>query len=89
RDRPAPHHTREVGPKGLPSAPDRRMGLEMALLRALAFHPRKPLPEPEVQPAQAAAPAPRQPFAPSAPPPQSPHDLPPTPVQGLAAPSPL
>ncbi len=39
------------------------MGVEMTLLRALAFHPRKPLPEPEVQPAQAAAPAPRQPVA--------------------------
>ncbi len=54
------------------------MGVEMTLLRALAFHPRKPLPEPEVQPAQAAAPAPRQPVAPAAPPPQSPQSLPPT-----------
>ncbi len=34
------------------------MGVEMTLLRALAFHPRMPLPEPEV---------PRQSFAPVAP----------------------
>lgn len=34
------------------------MGVEMTLLRALAFHPRMPLPDPEV---------PRQSFAPVAP----------------------
>jgi DNA polymerase-3 subunit gamma/tau len=34
------------------------MGVEMTLLRALAFHPRMPLPEPEV-PRQSFAPAPR------------------------------
>nr|MDQ6120066.1 hypothetical protein [Klebsiella pneumoniae subsp. pneumoniae] len=72
-------------PQELPYAPDRRMGVEMTLLRAAAFHPRKPLPEPEVQPAQAAAPAPRQPVAPAAPPPQSPQSLPPTTSQVLAA----
>jgi len=38
-----------IGRKELPWAPDRRMGVEMTLLRALAFHPQKPLPEPEVR----------------------------------------
>ena len=79
------YQTLLIGRKELPYAPDRRMGVEMTLLRALAFHPRKPLPEPEVQPAQAAAPAPRQPVAPAAPPPQSPQSLPPTTSQVLAA----
>lgn len=46
------YQTLLIGRKELPYAPDRRMGVEMTLLRALAFHPRKPLPEPEVQPAQ-------------------------------------
>lgn len=52
------YQTLLIGRKELPYAPDRRMGVEMALLRALAFHPRMPLPEPEV---------PRQSFAPVAP----------------------
>ena len=46
----------------------------MTLLRALAFHPRQPLPEPEAKPMQTAAPAPQQQTAPpvaSAPPPQN------------------
>ncbi len=77
-----------MGRKELPYAPDRRMGVEMTLLRALAFHPRKPLPEPEVQPAQTAAPAPRQPVAPAAPPQQPSQSLPPTTSQVLAAPQP-
>ncbi|EOU1313217.1 TPA: DNA polymerase III subunit gamma/tau [Klebsiella quasipneumoniae] len=81
------YQTLLIGRKELPYAPDRRMGVEMTLLRALAFHPRKPLPEPEVQPAQAAAPAPRQPVSvsPAAPPPQPPQSLPPTTSQVLAA----
>lgn len=41
------YQTLLIGRKELPWAPDRRMGVEMTLLRALAFHPRKPLPEPE------------------------------------------
>ncbi|MDQ4431208.1 DNA polymerase III subunit gamma/tau [Yokenella regensburgei] len=49
------YQTMLVGRKELPYAPDRRMGIEMTLLRALAFHPRQPLPEPEVQ-AQSFAP---------------------------------
>ncbi|WP_253378776.1 DNA polymerase III subunit gamma/tau [unidentified bacterial endosymbiont] len=62
------YQTLLIGRKELPFAPDRRMGVEMTLLRALAFHPRMPLPEPE---------APRQSFAPAAPtavmsPPQTP-----------------
>ncbi len=51
------YQTLLIGRKELPYAPDRRMGVEMTLLRALAFHPRMPLPEPEV---------PRQSFAPVA-----------------------
>ncbi|WP_408917947.1 DNA polymerase III subunit gamma/tau [Citrobacter portucalensis] len=52
------YQTLLIGRKELPYAPDWRMGVEMTLLRALAFHPRMPLPEPEV---------PRQSFAPVAP----------------------
>ena len=43
------YQTLLIGRKELPWAPDRRMGVEMTLLRALAFHPQKPLPEPEVR----------------------------------------
>ncbi|MBV8042022.1 DNA polymerase III subunit gamma/tau [Pluralibacter sp.] len=43
------YQTLLMGRKELPYAPDRRMGVEMTLLRALAFHPSKPLPEPEAQ----------------------------------------
>lgn len=52
------YQTLLIGRKELPWAPDRRMGVEMTLLRALAVHPRMPLPEPET---------PRQSFAPVAP----------------------
>ncbi|EGX0283274.1 DNA polymerase III subunit gamma/tau [Salmonella enterica] len=52
------YQTLLIGRKELPWAPDRRMGVEMTLLRALAFHPRMLLPEPET---------PRQSFAPVAP----------------------
>ncbi|EAA9289975.1 DNA polymerase III subunit gamma/tau [Salmonella enterica] len=52
------YQTLLIGRKELPWAPDRRMGVEMTLLRVLAFHPRMPLPEPET---------PRQSFAPVAP----------------------
>ncbi|HAU3141377.1 TPA: DNA polymerase III subunit gamma/tau [Salmonella enterica] len=52
------YQTLLIGRKELPWAPDRRMGVEMTLLRALAFHPCMPLPEPET---------PRQSFAPVAP----------------------
>ena len=78
------YQTLLIGRKELPYAPDRRMGVEMTLLRALAFHPRKPLPEPEVQPAQAIAAAPAQAAAvpPVQPPPQN---LPQNTSQVLAA----
>lgn len=67
------YQTLLIGRKELPYAPDRRMGVEMTLLRALAFHPRMPLPEPEVsQPAVA-------PVAPTA-------AVTPTPVPQHAAP---
>lgn len=52
------YQTLLVGRKELPFAPDRRMGVEMTLLRALAFHPHTPLPAPE---------AAQQSFAPVAP----------------------
>lgn len=49
------YQTLLIGRKELPWAPDRRMGVEMALLRALAFHPQAPVaqPEPSGQPGQA------------------------------------
>lgn len=52
------YQTLLVGRKELPYAPDRRMGMEMTLLRALAFHPREPLTVPD---------APQHTFAPVAP----------------------
>lgn len=79
------YQTLLIGRKELPYAPDRRMGVEMTLLRALAFHPRQPLPEPEAKPVQTATPAPQQQAAPpvaSAPPPQN---LPQSTSQVLAA----
>lgn len=88
------YQTMLIGRKELPYAPDRRMGLEMTLLRALAFHPKMPLPEPEVQP-QSFAPvaptavltptqiAPQQPVAPA--PPASSAPLPDATSQVLAA----
>ncbi|HFJ3415825.1 TPA: DNA polymerase III subunit gamma/tau [Salmonella enterica] len=86
------YQTLLIGRKELPWAPDRRMGVEMTLLRALAFHPRMPLPEPET-PRQSFAPAaptavmtPPQVQQPSAPAPQtSPAPLPASTSQVLAA----
>ncbi|EIT5380345.1 DNA polymerase III subunit gamma/tau [Salmonella enterica] len=69
------YQTLLIGRKELPWAPDRRMGVEMTLLRALAFHPRMPLPEPET---------PRQSFAPVA----STAVMTPPQVQQLSAPAP-
>ncbi len=69
------YQTLLIGRKELPWAPDRRMGVEMTLLRALAFHPRMPLPEPET---------PRQSFAPVAPP----AVMPPPQLQQPSAPAP-
>lgn len=86
------YQTLLIGRKELPWAPDRRMGVEMTLLRALAFHPRMPLPEPET-PRQSYAPVaptavmtPPQLQQPSAPAPQtSPAPLPASTSQVLAA----
>ncbi|MLX02679.1 DNA polymerase III subunit gamma/tau [Salmonella enterica subsp. enterica] len=86
------YQTLLIGRKELPWAPDRRMGVEMTLLRALAFHPRMPLPETET-PRQSFAPVaptavmtPPQVQQPSAPAPQtSPAPLPASTSQVLAA----
>lgn len=86
------YQTLLIGRKELPWAPGRRMGVEMTLLRALAFHPRMPLPEPET-PRQSFAPVaptavmtPPQVQQPSAPAPQtSPAPLPASTSQVLAA----
>jgi len=45
------YQTLLVGRKELPLAPDRRMGVEMTLLRALAFHPEQVIAEPVARPA--------------------------------------
>ncbi|MEJ5112500.1 DNA polymerase III subunit gamma/tau [Erwinia billingiae] len=44
------YQTLLVGRKELPLAPDRRMGVEMTLLRALAFHPKQVIAEPVARP---------------------------------------
>ncbi|EBB7875943.1 DNA polymerase III subunit gamma/tau [Salmonella enterica] len=86
------YQTLLIGRKELPWAPDRRMGVEMTLLRALAFHPRMPLPEPETprqsfaSVASTAVMTPPQVQQPSAPAPQtSPAPLPASTSQVLAA----
>ncbi|WP_199636547.1 DNA polymerase III subunit gamma/tau [Serratia sp. PAMC26656] len=76
------YQTLLVGRKELAFAPDRRMGVEMTLLRALAFHPKAVIPEP-VAPVQMAPAQIAQTRAPSAQPPQF-QDVPPP--LGLAAP---
>ncbi|HHQ6603130.1 TPA: DNA polymerase III subunit gamma/tau [Serratia fonticola] len=69
------YQTLLVGRKELAYAPDRRMGVEMTLLRALAFHPKAVIPEPvamvqtaPAQPQGNMAVAPPSPY-PDAPPP--------------------
>jgi len=44
------YQTLLMGRKDLPLAPDRRMGVEMTLLRALAFHPQTAIAEPAARP---------------------------------------
>ncbi|HHG9993766.1 TPA: DNA polymerase III subunit gamma/tau [Yersinia enterocolitica] len=62
------YQTLLVGRKELAYAPDRRMGVEMTLLRALAFHPKAIIAEPQRVPVSASAaiadntPAPQQHF---------------------------
>lgn len=64
------YQTLLVGRKELPLAPDRRMGVEMTLLRALAFHPKQviaePLARPTMLPQAQPAPAPSAPAMPPA-----------------------
>ncbi len=49
------YQTLLIGRKELPFAPDKRMGVEMTLLRALAFHPKVLIAEPEVNAPRATA----------------------------------
>ncbi|PVZ87312.1 DNA polymerase III subunit gamma/tau [Serratia sp. S1B] len=51
------YQTLLIGRKELPLAPDRRMGVEMTLLRALAFHPKAVIPEPVSRASSVPAPA--------------------------------
>jgi DNA polymerase-3 subunit gamma/tau len=67
------YQTLLIGRKELSWAPDRRMGIEMTLLRALAFHPRKPMPEPEQPRMTASIPV----INPGSPPPQQQASPPP------------
>ncbi len=55
------YQTLLMGRKELPMAPDRRMGVEMTLLRALAFHPKAQVAEPLARPALLQQPAATQP----------------------------
>lgn len=66
------YQTLLMGRKDLPLAPDRRMGVEMTLLRALAFHPHTAIAEPAARPTltpqaepSAAAPSPHAASSPS------------------------
>lgn len=61
------YQTLLMGRKDLPLAPDRRLGVEMTLLRALAFHPLATLAEPVARPSLTPQAAPQVPAA-SAPP---------------------
>ncbi|MBP2170184.1 DNA polymerase-3 subunit gamma/tau [Erwinia toletana] len=65
------YQTLLVGRKELALAPDRRMGVEMTLLRALAFHPRQVIAEPAARPAMTPQAQP-QPEVPATPPSQPP-----------------
>jgi len=59
------YQTLLIGRKELAYAPDKRMGVEMTLLRALAFHPKVIIAEPAAQPAAAPAYVAPQPHAPA------------------------
>nr|WP_154325242.1 DNA polymerase III subunit gamma/tau [Pantoea sp. 201603H] len=62
------YQTLLVGRKELPLAPDRRMGVEMTLLRALAFHPRQSIAEPVARPVMTAQAVPERQDAATPPP---------------------
>lgn len=64
------YQTLLMGRKDLPFAPDKRMGVEMSLLRALAFHPKVIIAEPQVvsvAQGRGPLPSPSQDSVPSAP----------------------
>ncbi|MEQ9878374.1 DNA polymerase III subunit gamma/tau [Pectobacterium aroidearum] len=65
------YQTMLIGRKELPFAPDRRMGVEMTLLRALAFHPSQIIAEPVASVSAAPAQAAQAPVIQPALPPQS------------------
>ncbi|MCE0488891.1 DNA polymerase III subunit gamma/tau [Pantoea sp. Mb-10] len=76
------YQTLLMGRKDLPLAPDRRMGVEMTLLRALAFHPQATLAEPVARPGLTpqpvpSAPAPQEPMPTSQATPAQPQMAPP------------
>jgi len=71
------YQTLLVGRKELALAPDRRMGVEMTLLRALAFHPRQVIAEPVARPVMTPQAQPQTVPPASAPPqPVAPHTVP-------------
>jgi DNA polymerase-3 subunit gamma/tau len=57
------YQTLLMGRKDLPLAPDRRLGVEMTLLRALAFHPQAAIAEPVARPSLIPQAAPSAPTA--------------------------
>jgi DNA polymerase-3 subunit gamma/tau len=59
------YQTLLMGRKDLPLAPDRRLGVEMTLLRALAFHPQASIAEPVARPSLIPQKAPQAPAAPT------------------------
>ncbi|MGR2856117.1 DNA polymerase III subunit gamma/tau [Erwinia sp. 1181_3] len=74
------YQTLLVGRKELSLAPDRRMGVEMTLLRALAFHPKAVIADPVARPTMAL----QTPAAPSAEP--VPHTASASPIQDAPPP---
>ncbi|WNN45410.1 DNA polymerase III subunit gamma/tau [Winslowiella toletana] len=71
------YQTLLVGRKELALAPDRRMGVEMTLLRALAFHPRQVIAEPVSRPVMTPQAQPQLSASTSAPSqPPAPHTVP-------------
>ncbi|MCS3422313.1 DNA polymerase III subunit gamma/tau [Rahnella sp. Lac-M11] len=87
------YQTLLIGRKELAYAPDKRMGVEMTLLRALAFHPKviiaEPAPVPVAAPAYVPPQAPAQSAAPYNAPqaPQAPQNYSSPPSQGNAEPA--
>lgn len=84
------YQTLLIGRKELAYAPDKRMGVEMTLLRALAFHPKVIIAEPAPQPVAAPAYVPPQAPAQFAAPhnaPQAPQNYSSPPPQGNAEPA--